>query len=146
MTRLKHALAILIALAGPATARDTHTCLSEAIYFEAGSRGEPGRAAVGHTILNRVAHPDFPDTVCAVIAQGEVERNCQFSYRCDGLPEDFKYPSQRARAEATARKIIAGQTVDPTGGALFFHSERIPPGWFSTRTRVGVFGGNVFYR
>ena len=35
---------------------------------------------------------------------------------------------------------------DITEGALFFLSARVSPGWFSSRPRVGTFGGNVFYR
>ena len=45
-------------------------CLTEAIYFEAGNKGEPGRQAVAHVILNRVASKNFPDTVCSVIKEG----------------------------------------------------------------------------
>ncbi len=146
MTRIWRAAFILVALPSLASARDAHECLSEAIYFEAGSKGEQGRAAVGHTILNRVSHPEFPDTVCAVVSEGETEKKCQFSYRCDGLPEEYVYPSQLAQAQATARRILQGQVADPTGGALFFHAETIPAGWFSTRKRLGEFGGNIFYR
>ncbi len=136
----------LTLLATPSLADTPQACLTEAIYFEAGSKGSAGRAAVGHTVLNRVASPDFPNSICAVIAEGEAEKKCQFSYRCDGLAETYEYPSQLRLAEKAARDILSGQTPDPTGGALFFHSERIPPGWFATRERVGNFGGNVFYR
>ncbi len=140
-------LIVLIALiSGPVWANSPMECLTEAIYFEAGSKGPAGRAAVGHTILNRVESAEFPNTVCEVIMQGEAEKSCQFSYRCDGLPETYIYPAQLNRAKAAARRILSGDIADPTGGALFFHSERIPPGWFATRHRLGIFGGNIFYR
>ena len=139
-------LLALTSHATPVFANSAQDCLTEAIYFEAGSRGAPGRLAVGHTILNRVESDDFPDSVCAVISQGEATKNCQFSYRCDGLAEIYKYPEQHRMARKAAQNILSGETEDPTRGALFFHSDRIPSGWFATRTRTGSFGGNIFYK
>jgi len=137
---------VLTLFATSSLATSPQDCLTEAIYFEAGSRGAEGRAAVGHTILNRVASEDFPNSICEVIAQGEAEKNCQFSYRCDGLAEVYQYPTQLSRAKAAARRLLSGQTKDPTNGALFFHSDQIKPGWFATRKRIGAFGGNIFYK
>ena len=47
-------------------------CLATAIYFEA--RGEPirGQIAVGQVILNRVRSPQFPQTICGVVYQGQM--------------------------------------------------------------------------
>lgn len=47
-------------------AKEVH-CLAEAIYHEA--RGEPfaGKEAVAIVVLNRKAHPEFPDTICKVV-------------------------------------------------------------------------------
>ncbi len=136
----------LTLISGPALAADPHQCLAEAIYFEAGSRGNTARYAVGHTILNRVKSPEFPNSICEVVTQGEAEGDCQFSYRCDGLPETYQYPGQLRRAEAAARKLLDGTVKDPTNGALFFHSDQIAAGWFATLTRTGKFGGNIFYK
>jgi len=136
----------LTLISSPTLAATDQECLTEAIYFEAGSKGPAGRAAVGHVVLNRVDSPDFPNTICEVISEGEAEDACQFSYRCDGLAEVYQYPTQLNRAKAAARRVISGQTPDPTNGALFFHSDQIKPGWFATRTRTGSFGGNIFYK
>lgn len=144
MTRYLTLLCTLIGT--PVLAASPHQCLAEAIYFEAGSRGDMARFAVGHTILNRKNSPKFPDTICEVIHEGEADGDCQFSYRCDGLPETYQYPGQLRRAELAARKLLAGEIKDPTNGALFFHSDQIEPGWFATRTRTGSFGGNIFYK
>ena len=64
-------------------------CLAEAIYFE--SRGEPleGQIAVAEVVLNRVDDRSFPKTVCGVTRQGVGSgRGCQFSYACDGAPDE----------------------------------------------------------
>jgi len=139
-------LTLLLLCCGPSFAASPQECLTEAIYFEAGTKGSKGRAAVGHTILNRVESADFPNSICEVITQGEADETCQFSYRCDGLPETVRYPSKFRNAKTTAKGIISGHVKDPTNGALFFHSARIPPGWFATRKRLGEFGGNIFYK
>lgn len=124
----------------------SHACLAEAIYFEAGNKGEPGRRAVAHVILNRVASKDFPNSVCAVIREGQSKGNCQFIYRCDLDYTHFRYPDQLMRAKATATIVLMGDTEDPTGGARFFHADYANPGrWFSSLERVGNFGGNIFY-
>ena len=118
-------------------------CMAEAIYHEARGTGEEGRVAVGEVILNRVADPRFPDTVCAV-----VDDNCQFSYRCDAIPDDeFGNPTAYARARATSFELMTSNEEDITSGALFFHAETMRPNsWFSSLPRVGTFGGNIFYR
>ena len=75
-------------------------CLAEAIYFESGNQSDAGRLAVGHVILNRVEMHNYPDTVCGVVHQARWEENwkgnmvpvlhkCQFSYYCDGKPEEI---------------------------------------------------------
>ncbi len=115
-------------------------CLAEAVYFEARGTGATGESAVAHVVVNRSNSPKFPDSVCGVVGDG-----CQFSYRCDGRADVLADPRSRARAFSVAETVLAG-APDITKGALFFHSARIAPGWFSTRPRVGTFGGNVFYR
>lgn len=115
-------------------------CLAEAIYFEARGTGPEGRAAVAHVVVNRAESPEFPDSVCAVVGD-----RCQFSYRCDGRPDVLAHEGERNAAFRTAQAVLTGSS-DITDGALFFHSARVSPGWFNSRPRVGVFGGNIFYR
>ena len=44
----------------------SYTCLAEAVQTEA-ARYTDDEYGVVASILNRVASPDFPDTVCAVV-------------------------------------------------------------------------------
>src|SRR4051794_40469525 len=48
---------------------DEQLCLAKAVYFE--SRGEKleGQLAVAEVVLNRVASPEYPDTICGVVTQ-----------------------------------------------------------------------------
>ncbi|HRO10333.1 cell wall hydrolase [Amaricoccus sp.] len=116
------------------------SCLAEAVYFEARGTGPVGESAVAHVVVNRAQAPAFPNSICGVVGDG-----CQFSYRCDGHSDALAEPGSRARAFKVAETVLSG-APDITGGALFFHSARVAPGWFKTRPRVGTFGGNVFYR
>ena len=60
-------------------------CLSMAIYYEAASESYEGQQAVAQVVLNRVAHPAYPASVCGVVFQGsERKTGCQFSFTCDG--------------------------------------------------------------
>jgi spore germination cell wall hydrolase CwlJ-like protein len=115
-------------------------CLAEAVYFEARGTGTTGETAVAHVVVNRAESRQFPNSVCGVVADG-----CQFSYRCDGRSDALADPNARGRAYRVAETVLSG-APDFTEGALFFHSARMAPGWFSTRPRIGTFGGNIFYR
>lgn len=117
------------------------SCLAEAVYFEAKGTGDKGALAVAHVVVNRRESAKFPGTICGVVKDG-----CQFSYQCDGKPEVLSDSRERARAYRTAETVLAGNTDDPTHGALFFHSAGSRPGWFASRPRVGEIAGNVFYR
>jgi spore germination cell wall hydrolase CwlJ-like protein len=60
-------------------------CLTAAIYYEAASEPDDGQRAVAQVVLNRVAHPAYPKTVCGVVYQGsERGTGCQFTFTCDG--------------------------------------------------------------
>lgn len=118
-------------------------CLAEALYFEARGTGEVGRRAVGEVILNRANSPQFPSTICAVVDQ-RYQGSCQFSYRYNGslaITEQLELKN----ANDTAYTLLANRGADITKGALFFHASSMVPGWFGTLTRLGQFGGNIFY-
>ena len=127
-------------------AMEDFECLREAIYYEAGAHSPDGQLAVGHVVLNRAADPRFPNTVCKVVAEGENRGRCQFSYRCDGVGEEFGDPVKLRQATRAARLALEGDAADPTRGAVFFHAASLPPGWFGTLERTVRLGGNVFYR
>lgn len=119
-------------------------CLAEALYFEARGTDEIGRRAVGEVILNRVSNPQFPSTICGVVDQ-RYNGSCQFSYRCSG-PLKITEPRELSKANDTTHTLLTNRGQDITNGALFFHASSLAPGWFGTLTRLGTFGGNIFYR
>lgn len=122
-------------------------CLAEALYFEA--RGEPvkGQFAVAEVILNRVDAPQFPGDVCAVVRQGAGSgRGCQFSFACDGTPETIGNSEAYALVGKIARLSLEGAPRRLTGGALYFHTPAVQPGWARRMEETARIGAHIFYR
>lgn len=122
-------------------------CLTEALYFEA--RGEPieGQYAVAEVILNRVDHANFPDTLCGVITQGTGRQfACQFTYTCDGRPEEMTDTAAMHRLGLIARIMIDGAPRDLTAGATHYHADFVNPRWASVYPQTADIGIHHFYR
>ena len=122
-------------------------CLSTAIYFEA--RGEPlqGQIAVGQVIMNRVRSPQFPETICGVVYQGQMAPGCQFSFACDGKTDTPKNDSHWALAQKLARQITSGEVWLPEiGYSTFYHADYVSPYWKSTMNKINSIGRHIFYK
>jgi spore germination cell wall hydrolase CwlJ-like protein len=131
---------------GEAPLKDPLTCLARTVYWEA--KGEPVEAmeAVANVVMNRVADEAFPDTVCAVVTQGQDGGPCQFSWWCDGNPEDVEEPESYALTTDVARRALNQELPDHTDGSLYFHGLDAEPDWAQSFERTVTLGGHVFYR
>lgn len=123
------------------------TCLALNIYFEARSEPLSGMLAVGHVVLNRVAHRNFPDSVCNVVRDGgEVVRHrCQFSWWCDGQSDQPKNRAAWDASRLVAWYVFNGYTDDPTRGALWYHADYVEPYWRDAYLRGPQIGRHIFY-
>ena len=104
--------------------------------ISAESRGEPytGQVAVGAVIMNRIAHPSFPDTLSGVLYQ-----NGAFTALVDG---QFNQPVAESAYKA-AQDAINGW--DPTGGAIYYYNPRTATNqWIRSRPVVATIGKHVF--
>ena len=122
-------------------------CLTSAIYYESASESAEGQAAVAQVILNRVRHPAFPASVCAVIYQGSTLRTgCQFSYTCDGSLQ--RVPSRRVweQARAVAEAALSGAVYAPVGLATHYHTDQVVPYWAPSLAKSIQVGAHIFYR
>ena len=122
-------------------------CLARAVYFEARSETELGQLAVAKVILNRVKDPDYPKTICGVVYQGSGSRNsCQFSFACDGLPDDVKSASAWSNAKRVAQKALSGDSqVAAIGSATNYHADYVRPKWAKSMKRLIKIGRHIFY-
>jgi spore germination cell wall hydrolase CwlJ-like protein len=121
-------------------------CLTQAVYFEARGETARGQAAVAQVVLNRVKHPAFPKTVCAVVFQGAARHSCQFSFACDGSLHRARETAAWNRARKIAARALSGVVLADVGSATHFHTTGVSPAWGSRMLRVSQVGLHVFYR
>ena len=108
--------------------------LAKCIHAEARGESYIGQVAVGAVILNRVASPDFPDTIYGVIYQPWA-----FTAVHDGQinlePE--------ASAYQAATDALNGW--DPTYGSLYYYNpSTATSSWIFNRQTVTVIGKHIF--
>ena len=123
-----------------------HGCLAAAIYYEARSEPIAGQRAVAQVVLNRVRHPAYPKSVCAVVLQGATRATgCQFSFTCNGSLA--RLPSGRAWAQAVliAAEALAGSGSGELQGATHYHTTSVRPAWSRDLVALGTVGSHVFY-
>jgi len=120
-------------------------CMARTLYYEARGQGRRGLEAVAHVVLNRVAHRQFPRTICGVVTEGGKRGPCQFSWYCDGRSDRPRDMREYARVFAIAWEVLAGLTKDPTGGANMFHNTRVRPRWARVAEARGRIGAHLFY-
>lgn len=122
-------------------------CLTSAIYYEAASETVGGQRAVAQVVLNRVAHPSYPSSVCGVVYQGSERRTgCQFSFTCDGSLARKPMLAAWERARAVAQDALSGDVYQPVGLATHYHTIWISPYWAPSLDPVGTIGAHRFYR
>lgn len=134
-------------------------CLATNLYFEArNQKTDKAMAAVGYTVLNRVASKSYPDTVCDVVYQGRktasgnyIRHKCQFSWVCDGAPD---VPSNRNkievaawnRAKTVATKVLTGTIKNPVGNSTMYHATYVSPYWKRAYVVVAQIEDHIFYK
>jgi spore germination cell wall hydrolase CwlJ-like protein len=123
------------------------TCLTQAVYYEAGFEPVDGARAVAQVVLNRVRHPIFPKTVCGVVFQGaDLRTGCQFSFACDGSLAKTPATAALARARQIAEAALGGYVEKSVGEATHYHTQWILPWWAPTVAKVAKVGTQIFYR
>jgi spore germination cell wall hydrolase CwlJ-like protein len=121
-------------------------CLTEAVYYEARGESPRGQYAVAQVVMNRVKHPAFPKSVCAVVFQGAGRRGCQFSFACDGSMRRGREAMAWNRARKVATRALAGAALADIGSATHFHTTGVSPAWGPQMLRVAMVGTHVFYK
>lgn len=108
--------------------------LSKVISAEARGESYEGQVAVGAVILNRVAHPSFPDTVSGVVYQSG-------AFSC--VYDSNWYQPVADSARRAAQDALNGW--DPSGGAVYYYNPaKTNDKWIRTRTVVKVIGNHYF--
>ncbi|MDP4539707.1 cell wall hydrolase [Qipengyuania sp. DY56-A-20] len=122
-------------------------CLSMAVYYEAASESYDGQRAVAQVVLNRVAHPAYPASVCGVVFQGSERRTgCQFTFTCDGSLARQPARASWATAQSVALSALSGQVFAAVGTATHYHTHAVNPYWAPSLDLIGSIGAHRFYR
>lgn len=104
--------------------------------ISAESRGEPyqGQVAVGAVIMNRIAHPSFPNTMSGVIYE-KGAFSCLYDGGINAPVADSAYKA--------AREAIDGS--DPSGGAIYYYNPvKATNQWIFSRPIITVIGNHRF--
>ena len=148
-----------LALALPVNAYDENEdryWLAMNMYFEAGNQSDAGRLAVGHVVLNRQEMREYPDTICDVVHQAKwrenwkgnmipVKHQCQFSYFCDGKPEEIEDSKTWNESYMLATLLVNGM-YDFTHGASHYHNDQVHPYWADHLYKTVVIDNHIFYK
>ena len=112
-------------------------CLARAMYFESNRSSRDGLIAVGSVVMNRVASPEFPNRVCAVVAQ-------QRQFAPGVMTAPMRDDASRARARDAAAAVLRGERHPHIQNAMFFHAAYYKAG-YDNMHYVLTTGGNAFY-
>ena len=108
--------------------------LARIINAEARGESYVGQVSVGAVVLNRVAHPSFPNTIAGVIFQEGA-----FTAVIDGQWNAEMYDS----SYKAAQDALNGW--DPTGGAIYYYNPaKTTSKWIYSRPVITTIGKHVF--
>jgi spore germination cell wall hydrolase CwlJ-like protein len=112
-------------------------CMTRVMYFESNRSSPEGMLAVGTVVMNRVADPKYPNSVCGVVGQKN-----QFAPGV--LWNSMREGKSQALARQMAEKVLRGYRHPGVQNAKFFHTEgySFP---YTNMHYVLVAGGNAFY-
>ena len=91
--------------------------------------------------------PLFPQTICGVVYQGQMQKGCQFSFTCDGKTDTPRNDEQWALAQDIAKKITAGELWLPeVGYSTYYHANYVSPRWAGSMSKIDKIGRHIFYK
>lgn len=108
--------------------------LAKVISAEARGESYEGQVAVGAVILNRVAHPSFPNTLSGVVYQ-------KGAFSC--VNDSNWYAAVAESSKRAARDALNGW--DPSGGAIYyFNPAKTNDAFMHSRPVVKTIGSHKF--
>ena len=113
--------------------------LTELIVYEARSEPLEGKRLVAKTVLNRVEHKSWPDTIKGVIYEPK-----QFSYIEDMHKQRTPTDGDWLEASSVAFNLLHGY-VEVEGDMTFYHERSIKPFWVKHKEMIADVGNHKFY-
>ena len=122
------------------------TCLTQAVYYEAGFEPPSGRRAVAQVILNRMRHPAYPKSICGVVYQRNATPICQFTFVCDGALNRAAAAGPWSESRTVATAAPNGYVEASVGQATHYHATYVAPYWAPKLHKISQIGAHIFYR
>ncbi len=125
--------------------------LAATVWGEARSEGENGMRAVAHVMVNRIGNRFGEDLATVILSpkqfsvwnRGDPNRRTVVNLARDAA--DIATDPEWATADRVAREVLSGQSIDPTDGALFYHTRAVRPRWARVGQGRQVIGQHIFY-
>lgn len=125
--------------------------LAATVWGEARSEGEDGMRAVAHVMVNRIGERFGEDLATVILSPKQFsvwnrgDPNRRLVARLAHDPSSVATDPEWLVADRIAREVLGGQSVDPTSGALFYHTRAVRPRWARAGQGRQVIGQHVFY-
>ena len=75
-----------------------------------------------------------------------VRNKCQFSWYCDGQPDDIVASENWYKSQIVALQLLDGKFRGLIEGATHYHASWVDPVWRHELTYIGQVGDHLFYR
>lgn len=136
-------------------------CLALNAYWEARNQSYEGMIAVNQVVMNRVESDLYPNRICKVVFQGPtraswkdpkkeypVKNRCQFSWYCDGKPDDVRNTDHDAWKQAvkSSIQVMVNAHDDLVDGALWYHADYVNPKWTKDMIKTNTIDKHIFYK
>ncbi len=121
-------------LAASGISEEDYDALCRIVEAEAGSESQDGKLLVADVILNRVADPEFPDTI-----QGVITQSGQFTPVSNG---SYRSAVPSADTVAAVNRALKGENI--SNGAIYFKSVNSSSNWSAKKFLFNA-GGHNFY-
>ncbi len=115
-------------------------CSAANVYFEARSQSYEGQTAIAYVALSRAKSDKFPDTLCKVVTQPN-----QFSWYKPGSVYIIDDLQSWKSAVAVVKGARKGNLIDPSYGALYYHTASSSPYWSEIFTYIKSIDDHKFY-
>ena len=124
----------------PFTKKDMH-CMTQNIFFEAGTEDVMGKYAVAQVTINRLELGHWGDTICKVVYSKD-----QFSWTKSRRLRTAKIEGRNWEASyKVALAVFDGMRVRNLEKALFYHADYVNPFWKDSSSKIMKIGRHIFY-
>ncbi|RXZ80600.1 hypothetical protein EBB07_17725 [Paenibacillaceae bacterium] len=110
---------------------------------EAGGESYTGKVAVAASILNRVKHPEWPDTIIDTIFQVTTFNGKSYYQYSPVLDKRIYQVKPSADTKKAVQAALQGE--DPSKGAIvFYNPDKTDNQWVRSREKTIIIGNHVF--